>query len=184
MSRLVGLLRGFPGHPSHPPFTDAAIGAFTIGTILVVLSWAGVYDVETVHGGVLALWTGLLLAVPTIVTGFVDYLDIPRGVPRWRTATWHWLTMLTAVGIFLVAAALLHDDFLAGSAGAVGSLCAIAAEIVLVVGGWLGGTIVFVHGERVLNRVGEPTRSAAVPHGVERAPVPEVDAPEGRLLGE
>lgn len=181
MRGLVGLLRGFPGHPSHPPFTDATIGALTLGTILVVLSWAGVSEGETAHGGVLALWVGLVLAVPTIVTGFVDYLDIPRGVPRWRTATVHWLSMVSAVGVYLVAAALLQDDFDEGAVGAAGALCALAALLVLAVGGWLGGTVVFVHGERVLERADEPTTSAVVPHAVEREPVPEVDAPEGRV---
>jgi uncharacterized membrane protein len=177
---LVGLLRGFPGHPSHPPLTDATIGAFTIGTVLTVVSWIGVYETEAVHAGMLALVTGLLLAIPTIVTGFVDYLDIPRGVPRWRTATLHWLSMVSAVGVFLVAAALLQGDFDAGAAGAAGASCAILGLLVLAVGGWLGGTVVFVHGERVLSHADEPTTSAIVPHGIEREPVPEVDAPEGR----
>jgi hypothetical protein len=45
---------------------------------------------------------------------------------------------------------------------------------VLVLGGWLGGTIVFVHGMRVLNLVGEPSRSAVV-----RAPSPEQQAAAG-----
>ena len=180
MRRALGLLRGFPGHPAHPPFTDATIGAFTVGTVLVLLSWAGMWEREAVGGGLLAIVAGLLLALPTILTGFVDYLDIPRGVPRWRTASAHWLAMITAVSVFLVAGALLQDDFDAGGAGAAGALCALAGELVLALGGWLGGTIVFVHGERVLGRVEEPSREAVTPHGIEREPVPEVDAPEGR----
>jgi uncharacterized membrane protein len=180
MSRLLGLLRGFPGHPVHPPFTDATIGSFTLGTLLVVASWLGLAESETVTGGMLALALGLVLALPTIVTGFIDYLDIPRGTARWRTATVHWLSMVSATGVFLVAAALLHDDFDAGQAGAAGSLCALAAQLLLTVGGWLGGTLVFVHGERVLSLAGEPTTRAVLPQAVEREPIPEIDAPEGR----
>ena len=180
MSRLLGLLRGFPGHPTHPPLTDATIGAWTLGTILVLLSWLGVAEPETMHGGFLAIVTGLVLALPTIFTGFVDYLDIPRGVPRWRSASAHWLVMVTATSVFLVAAALLQDDFDRGAAGSAGALTALGAQLLLTLGGWLGGTVVFVHGEHVLSLVEEPTRRAVVPQALEREPLPEVDAPEGR----
>jgi uncharacterized membrane protein len=180
VNTVLRLVRGFPGHPLHPPFTDATIGAWTLGTLLVLLSWLGISERETVEGGYLAIVAGLVLAVPTIVTGFFDYLDIPRGVPRWRAASAHWLATITATSVFLVAAALLHDDFEAGKAGASGALTALAAEFVLVVGGWLGGTVVFVYGERVLGRVEEPATRAALPQALEREPVPEVDAPEGR----
>ena len=44
----------------------------------------------------------------------------------------------------------------------------------LALGGWLGGTVVFVHGMRVLNLVGEPTRKAAAP-----VPTPEKKEAEG-----
>jgi uncharacterized membrane protein len=180
VKRLLGVLRGFPGHPLHPPLTDATIGAFTLGTVLVLASWLGLAENETVTGGLLALALGLGLAVPTILTGFIDYLDIPRGTARWRTATIHWLSMVFATGVFLVAATLLQDDFDAGQAGAAGSLCALGAQLLLTIGGWLGGTLVFVHGERVLSEPGEPPRRAVVPQAVEREPIPEVDAPEGR----
>jgi uncharacterized membrane protein len=179
MKRLLGLLRGFPGHPLHPPLTDATVGSLTLGTILVLASWLGLAESKTVAGGLLALAVGLVLAVPTVLTGFVDYLDIPRGTARWRTATLHWLAMVSATGVFLVAAALLQDDFDAGEAGAAGALCALGALLLLTLGGWLGGTLVFVHGERVLDETGEPTTRAVVPQAIEREPVPEVDAPEG-----
>jgi hypothetical protein len=34
---------------------------------------------------------------------------------------------------------------------------------VLTLGGWLGGSVVFVHGMRVLNLVEEPTQRAVTP---------------------
>lgn len=171
MNRLLGLLRGFPGHPAHPPVTDATIGAFTLGTILVLASWLGLAEQETVTGGVLAMALGLVLAVPTIITGVLDYLDIPRGTPRWRTASIHWLTMVSATSVFLVAAALLRDDFDAGRAGAAGALCTLAGQLLLTIGGWVGGTLVFVHGERVLALPSEPATRAIEP----RADAPDAD---------
>jgi hypothetical protein len=44
----------------------------------------------------------------------------------------------------------------------------------LTLGGWLGGTVVFVHGMRVLNLVEEPARRAVAP-----VPHPEKEAAEG-----
>jgi hypothetical protein len=44
----------------------------------------------------------------------------------------------------------------------------------LTIGGWLGGSIVFVHGMRVLNLVEEPTHRAVAP-----VPHPEKEAAEG-----
>jgi uncharacterized membrane protein len=180
VKNLAGLLRGFPGHPSHPPFTDVTIGTFTLGTVLATISWLGISERETVDGALLAIVVGLVLSLPTVATGFLDYLDIPRGVARWRLASLHWLAMLTAVAFFLVAAALLQDDFERGQAGAVAALTAIGAELVLVIGGWLGGTMVFVYGERVLSRPQAATAHGVLPRLIEREPVPERDAPEDR----
>jgi uncharacterized membrane protein len=152
VNTIVRLVRGLPGHPLHPPLTDATVGAWTVGTLLVLLSWLGIAERETVEGGLVAIVAGLLFAAPTVVTGFVDYLGIPRGVPRWRTASAHWLVMIAATSVFLVAAAQLQDDFDSGGAGTAGALTTLAAELLLVVGGWLGGTLVYAHGERVLGR--------------------------------
>jgi uncharacterized membrane protein len=177
---VAGLLRGFPGHPSHPPFTDATIGALTLGTLLVTLSWLGISERETVDGGLLAIVVGLLLSLPTIVTGFVDYLDIPRGIERWRVASLHWLTMITSLSLFSVAGALLQDDFERGQAGAAAALTAIAAELVLAIGGWLGGTMVFVYGERVLSHPDETMAEVVLPRGSEQEPVAQLNPPEDR----
>jgi hypothetical protein len=44
----------------------------------------------------------------------------------------------------------------------------------LTLGGWLGGTVVFVHGMRVLNLIQEPTERAVAP-----VPHPEKEMAEG-----
>jgi hypothetical protein len=36
----LDLVRGFPGKPSHPPLTDASIGAYTAGVAMLVLGVA------------------------------------------------------------------------------------------------------------------------------------------------
>jgi hypothetical protein len=44
-----------------------------------------------------------------------------------------------------------------------GLVLTLAGFAVLTLGGWLGGTIVFVHGMRVLGRLDAPAREAVKP---------------------
>jgi len=167
-ARLLRLFRGFDGHPPHPPLTDATIGTFTVGAAAAILGWLGVEERGMAAAAFLAIVLGLIFALPTVVTGFADYLEISRGTPLWRTATLHWLAMVFAVTTFLIAAALLHDGWDSGDVSGAGALVAIVAEGLLTLGGWIGGTIVFVHGMRVVNRLDLPTRRALSPTGAHR----------------
>lgn len=163
LEKLRSLVYGPDGHPLHPPLTDATIGAFTLGVVAAVVGWLGIAEdgmAAAASGGV-AL--GLLLAVPTIGAGFADYLRITRGTPLWRTATAHWLAMVWAVATFLVAAALLADGWDSGEVSGAGVLVALAAEALLTLGGWLGGTIVYVYGMRVLDAPDQPALEAVSP---------------------
>ena len=163
LDRLLRLVRGFQGHPSHPPLTDATIGAFTVGVAAAVLGWFGLEEDGMAAVAFLGIVLGLVLALPTVVTGFADYLQITRGSPLWRTATAHWLAMVFAAATFVVAAALLNDGWSSGDVSGAGMLVAVAAEGLLVVGGWLGGTIVFVYGMRVVGDRERPARKAVFP---------------------
>ncbi len=162
------LLRGFPGHPLHPPLTDATIGTYTVALILAVLSTLGVSERNTATGWWLTLVVGLVLSVPTAVSGFADWLEISRGTPLWRTATSHMLAMLSATALFLLAVGVGHGGYADGEVNGAGLVLTAAAFVVLTVGGWLGGSVVFVHGMRVLNLVDEPARRAALPGGEEK----------------
>ena len=42
--KLDYLLRGLPGHPVHPPLTDATIGIYTFATIAALLSVLGIAE--------------------------------------------------------------------------------------------------------------------------------------------
>lgn len=50
----------------------------------------------------------------------------------------------------------------------------------LTLGGWLGGTIVFVHGMRVLNLVEEPVERAVAPVSYPERKPPRAMNPESR----
>lgn len=146
---LEQLFRGVPGHPAHPPLTDATIGMFVLASALAVL---GKFDIAPDKLGPatwLALIGGLVVAGPTALTGFADWIAIDWGTPRWRTATIHLSAMVTAVSLFAVAAWLQWPGWRDGGVTTGGLVFALAGFVALTTGGWFGGAMVFVHGMRV-----------------------------------
>jgi uncharacterized membrane protein len=146
---MIALIRGRPGHPSHPPLTDATIGMFVLGAGLAVLGKAGVAEGKLGPAAWLALIGGLAVAAPTAVTGFADWVGIEWGTPLWRTATIHLSAMVTAVALFGVAAWLQWPGYRDGGVTTGGLVLALGGLVTLAVGGWYGGAVVFVHGMRV-----------------------------------
>jgi uncharacterized membrane protein len=147
---LERLFRGLPGHPLHPPLTDATIGMFTLATALATLGALGAIEDKAGPAAWLALIGGLAVAVPTALSGFADWILLDWGGAAWRAATWHLSAMLGAVALFAVAAWLQHPGYQHGDVTAGGVIFAIAGFLVLTGGGWLGGSVVFVHGTRVI----------------------------------
>jgi uncharacterized membrane protein len=180
------LLRA-PGKPFHPPLTDASIGAYTAGAVMLVLGALGVEEEQMAHGALLALSLGLILAAPTALTGLLDWLDIPKGTPARTVATLHLWVMVTATVLFaltwLAQLGGYKDDEVRGLALALG----LAAFAFLALGGNIGGANVFVYGIRVLKAESTPPKEALNPFGVgeEKAPrsVPEPAPGEHRGEG-
>lgn len=161
--KLSYLIRGLPGHPLHPPLTDATIGLYIGATAFGVLSALGVSDRNMATAWWLALVVGLLVTGPTALAGFADWLTITWGTPIWRTATLHMFSMLTAALFFLLAAIFGHGGYVDGEVTTGSLILTLLGFGFLTLGGWLGGAIVFVHGMRVLNLVDEPALRASAP---------------------
>ena len=155
--------RGFPGHPSHPPLTDAVIGTYTFATVSAVLSTLGVAEDGFAQAWWLALVVGLVFTVPTALTGLLDWLKIASGTPLKRTASIHALTMLAATATFLIAVGAGHGSYADSDVTGGSLIVTLVGFVLLVAGGSFGGTVIFVHGMRVLNLVDEPTREALSP---------------------
>jgi len=170
----MNLLRGFPGHPSHPPLTDATIGAYTFATIAAVCSKLGIAEDGFAHGWWLALVVGAITSGATVVTGFLDWLVITPGTPLKRTATTHALTNAAASVFFVLAIVVGHGDYADAAVGTAAFLLTLVGFALLTAGGTMGGSITYVHGMRVLDLVDEPTRKAIVP-----GPHDEKEAAEG-----
>jgi uncharacterized membrane protein len=163
------LLRGLPGHPLHPPLTDGAIGSYTAATVLACMGAAGIAEESLAKGWWLALVIGLGFSALAAVTGLIDWLSITRGTPLWRTATTHLVVMVGANVLFGLAAIFGHAGYVDGEVGTGALVLVLVGFVTLAVGGWLGGSIVFVHGMRVLNLPEEPTLRAMAPGGEEKS---------------
>ncbi|HEX6663060.1 MAG TPA: DUF2231 domain-containing protein [Gaiellaceae bacterium] len=157
------LFRGLPGHPLHPPLTDATIGAYTFATIAATLSKLGIAD----HGFAKAWWLALVIALITsaftVTSGLLDWLTISRGTELWKTATVHALTMATGTVFFVLAIVFGHSGYVDGAVSTGSFILTLVAFVLLTAGGWLGGAITYVHGMRVLSLVDEPATRAAAP---------------------
>jgi uncharacterized membrane protein len=176
--KLSYLVKGLPGHPLHPPLTDATIGIYTGASAFAVLSALGVSEGNMATAWWLALIAGLVVTGPTAATGFIDWLGITWGSPLWRTATVHMLSMVTATVFFLLAAIFGHGGYVDHEVTGGSLILTLIGFGFLTLGGWLGGTVVFVHGMRVLNLVEEPARRAIAP-----VATPEKDAAAGERRG-
>src|SRR5215213_1001155 len=173
--KLSYLVKGLPGHPIHPPLTDATIGIYTGATIFGALSALGLSERNTATAWWLALIVGLAATGPTAATGFIDWLGITWGSSLWRTASVHLLAMVTATVFFLLAAVFGHGGYVAGSR-------VLGSRRLLLRGRHSRGRAarrLLVHGMRVLNLVEEPARSATagVPPPKKEAATAEHSAP-------
>jgi uncharacterized membrane protein len=167
MRRAIDLVKGWAGKPPHPPLTDASIGAYTVGVVMLVLGALGVEEKQMAHGALLAISGGLILALPTALTGLLDWLDIPRGT-AWKTiATTHLLVMLTATLLFAGTWLAQRPGYNHDTVKTLAWILGVAAEALLAIGGYLGGSLVFVFGTRVLRRRDATVIQAVVPGRIE-----------------
>ena len=172
--KLSYLWRGLPGHPIHPPLTDATIGTYTFATVAGLAEVTGITENTGASGWWIALIFGLIVTGPTALTGFLDWLSITRGTELWKTATLHLAAMLSATVFFALAAIFGHSSYTHGNVSGGAYALTLIGFALLTLGGWLGGAIVFVHGMRVLKLKSEPAGRAVSP-----IPHPEKEKAEG-----
>jgi uncharacterized membrane protein len=163
MGGLTAMLRGWAGKPSHPPLTDASIGAYTVGVAMLVAGKLGLQTPQMAVGALIAISGGLLLAAPTALTGLLDWLRLPQGSPVRTVATAHLVAMVSATMLFAGTWLAQRPGYNHGDVRGSALVLGLLAEATLTLGGYLGGTIVFVYGTRVLGREDTPVSDALVP---------------------
>ncbi len=147
-------LRGWAGKPLHPPLTDVPVGAYTLVAAFDVASFLGgdeAWARDLYRAGTFALLGGLVVGLGAALTGFWDWLkSTKKGTQARRTVNAHAWTMvavttLVAVDLFV---RWVVDDAAANTPGRV-LVLSVAAFLLTVVGGTIGGSLAYDYGFNV-----------------------------------
>lgn len=134
------------GHPLHAVLSD-----FPVALLGTSLLWnaVGLWRGEQVWWAI-SYWSlvlGLALAALAACAGAVDFAAIPQEGGAYSTALRHMLLMLTATMPYL-ASVVVRGGAAAPTGARLWAVLALEAVglILLVVGGWYGGHLVFKYG--------------------------------------
>ena len=129
------------GHSLHPVVVDVVVGGTTVALLLQLLTWLTPAEVRTALVWTLALtW---LAGLSAIVTGLTDFKDTAKGDEQ-NLVGLHGLINIVATGFLIGAFVAL----LAGADGLAGWLI-VAGFLILSVGAFIGGHVVFKYGYMV-----------------------------------
>ena len=131
-------------HPLHPMLAHFPVACWSLATIADIASPR--YGPPAWHLAGTLLWIGALVAVPTIVVGVFELIQIPREPAPVRAAFMHMGVMLVAFMLYLVSLLLrVHEGHIIDP-GIAGRTLSVIGFGFLLVGGWLGGTLVYGYG--------------------------------------
>lgn len=126
-------------HPIHPMLVPIPIGLWIFSLVCDLIR---IFGGTSPNWSVVALYSmvgGIVGALIAAIAGFIDLLSLPAGLKR--VALIHMGINLTIVVLFVINAWLRSN----GASNAVVWLSVIAIGL-LVISGWLGGKMVYVHG--------------------------------------
>lgn len=141
--------RGFRlfGHPAHAFLVHAPLGLLMLPLPLDGAGWM-LADPFWHRAAFWALAGGFVIAGPAALAGLVDLVAIPKDHPAETTALRHLIVMTTACTLFACALIARGASGWPASPGRAGAYagCMTVGMLLLTVGGWLGGELVFRHG--------------------------------------
>lgn len=149
----MGLKASIARHPIHPMIIPIPIGlwVFTLACqIIHEAGGAGPWETIATY----AMGGGIIGALLAVTPGFIDLFSIPPSRAR-SDGIWHMSLNITITAIFIINFALRSTGSVTPGASLILSIIGVA---LLLVSGWLGGSMVYVHGVAV-----EPRRVAAPP---------------------
>jgi uncharacterized membrane protein len=133
-------------HPLHPMMVSLPIGLFIAAFVCDIVYLATDRDTTWYDAATWASGAGVVTALAAALPGLGDYLTLRMSEAAHRVATAHLIANLTLVAIFATAFGLMLND---GATSGSGLTAAIALHVVglgvLVVSGWLGGELIYVH---------------------------------------
>jgi uncharacterized membrane protein len=128
------------GHPVHPILIVFPLGLLPAAVVCDIIFWVN-------HNPILAqmaYWlvaAGVLSGLFAAIFGFADWLGLDSGTRAKRIGLWHAVVNVIVVTLFAVSWWLRRSDPQAPTTVAIG--LGIVAVCMALVGGWLGGELVY-----------------------------------------
>ncbi len=131
-------------HPLHPLLTDVPVGAWTVTLLLYLV--ALLFNVQGMGIAIgLAMGLGILAALATIATGLLDWMDVDPT--ELAVGLVHGVINLIGTILFIISWIMLYTA--QWNVTIANLIPALVGYLVLVVGAFLGGELVFRLGTMV-----------------------------------
>lgn len=133
------------GHPIHPMLVHFPVAFWTVAAAAYIAEAASMGEAAAAIAR-FSNAAGLIMAIFAMAAGLLELRAIDGQSEAMRVATWHMMAMATAWVCFLLAlvlpisagAALSHS-----TARLAGVASAGVGFLLMIVGGWLGGRLVY-----------------------------------------
>jgi uncharacterized membrane protein len=143
------------GHPIHPMLVHFPIAFWTVAAAAYVAGAAGMGEAAFAIAKFSNV-AGLITAIFAMTAGLLELRTIDSRSEAMQVATWHMMVMATVWVCFLLALVLPISAGTAmdqSTAQLVGVFSAGTGFLLMSVGGWLGGRLVYEFGIGVKSRV-------------------------------
>jgi len=142
----------FLGHPVHPMFVHFPIVLWTIATAAYVSVAAGAGEPAMLIAK-LANAVGLIMAMLAMLAGALELRAIDKESEAMQVAVWHMMIMATSWTCFVLAFVLSVSTALSPSTAELAAAAgAVAGFVLMGVGSWFGGRLVYEFGIAVKGR--------------------------------
>jgi uncharacterized membrane protein len=133
-------------HPVHPILVSFPVAFFTFSLVCDFLFYgnAGPAPHNWLTFSNYLIGAGIITALAAAVAGFIDLLNLPAGSRARRLGYWHMGINLTVVTMFAVNLSL--RTLATGNTAPIAEALSSAGVWLLMVSGWLGGSMVFEEG--------------------------------------
>lgn len=138
-------------HPFHPALVHFPIGAWGIATGLDVIFILGTGSFFWENMAAALIGIGLVAALASILAGIADLLSINRTRPELMDKIFvHATIMMGAWSLYFIAILLrIETGELSLAMNVPAAICSIIGFVILMVGGWFGGNLVYTYGANV-----------------------------------
>ncbi len=133
------------GHPLHPALVHFPLALWFIAILWDMVGWWQA-DPLWWRMGYWCLALGVVASLPAIVAGLLDYLALDPHDPGINVATVHSMVMMSATAVFGASWVVRTQTGSTQAPSMWAFTLALIGAVLLAVGGWLGGTLVYRYG--------------------------------------